>query len=147
MFFPMMQFLFARHMFMHCMFIFPSFLCLKVFVLFLFFSLSLSLSLSLCTSWHPKRLFLLKTRFMMRWHTMTFLRTFLIGQFIQNARSFYLIFQTLLYLVRLALGDGLLFLKNLHGVSMCTYRSFTPTCTSSIPLYLGLLWYSEVHAS
>ena len=46
MFFPMMQFLFARHMFMHCMFIFPSFLCLKVFVLFLFFSLSLSLSLS-----------------------------------------------------------------------------------------------------
>ena len=41
-FFPMMQFLSARHMFMHCMFFCPSFLCLKVSILFLFSSLSLS---------------------------------------------------------------------------------------------------------
>ena len=58
-----------------------------------------------------------------------------------------ILFDGLLYLVHLAFGDGLLFVKNLHGVPTCSYRSFTPTCMSSIPLYLGLLWYSKVHAS
>ena len=140
----MMQFLSARHMFMHCMFFFPSFLCLKVSILFLFFSLSLSFVLLIMA---PKKAIPSKNLIRDETTQDDFSENFLTGQFIQNARSFYLIFQTLLYLVHLAFGDGLLFVKNLHGVPMCSYRSFTPTCMSSIPLYLGLLWYSKVHAS
>ena len=33
------------------------------------------------------------------------------------------------------------------GVPSCSYRSFTPICTVSIPLYLSLPRYSEVHVS
>ena len=75
---------------------------------------------------------------------MTSLRTFLTGQFIQNARSFCLTFQTLFYLVRLAIRVGLLYVRYQRGVPMRTFRSFTPTCTPSKSLYLGLLWYSKV---
>ena len=78
---------------------------------------------------------------------MTSSRTFLIGRFIRNARSFYLIFQTLLYPVRLALGDWFLYVRNSRGVPMCSYKSFTPIYTPSIPLSFGLLRYSEVHIS
>ena len=52
---------------------------------------------------------------------------------------------TLLYPVLLALGDELLFVRNPRGVLACSYRSFTPICTPSIPLYLSLLRYSVVH--
>ena len=75
---------------------------------------------------------------------MTSLKTFLIGRFIRNARLFCLTFQTLLYPMHLALGDGLLYMRNPHGVPMCSYRSFTPTCTPSIPLYLGVLWGTRI---
>ena len=34
-----------------------------------------------------------------------------------------------------------------QGVPTCSYKSFTPACTPSIPLYLGLLQYYEVHIS
>ena len=37
--------------------------------------------------------------------------------------------------------------KKLSRFLTCSYRSFTPTCMPSIPLYLGLLRYSEVHVS
>ena len=142
---------------MHYTFLFPSFLCLIVSVVFLFFFLSHLISLS----WHLKILFLLKTRFvvvplhllfplilfgsMIRRHVMTALRTFMTGRFIRNARSFCLISQALLYPVLLALGDELLFVRNPRGVLACSYRSFTPICTPSIPLYLSLLRYSVVH--
>ena len=139
----MMQFLSARHMFMHCMFFFLLSFVLKF--LFCFYS-SLSLSFVLLIM-APKKAIPSKNLIRDEMTQDDFSENFLTGQFIQNARSFYLIFQTLLYLVHLAFGDGLLFVKNLHGVPMCSYRSFTPICISSIPLYLGLLWYSKVHAS
>ena len=139
----MMQFLSARHMFMHCMFFFLLSFVLKF--LFCFYS-SLSLSFVLLIM-APKKAIPSKNLIRDEMTQDDFSENFLTGQFIQNARSFYLIFQTLLYLVHLAFGDGLLFVKNLHGVPTCSYRSFTPTCMSSIPLYLGLLWYSKVHAS
>ena len=78
---------------------------------------------------------------------MTSLRTSLTKRFIRNARSFCLTFQILLYPMRLALGVGLLHVRYLRGVLMCSFRSFTPTCTPLVPLYLGLLRYSEVHVS
>ena len=114
-------------------------------------------------SWHPKSPFLLKTWFIMvplnllfplilfsstiRRHIMTSLRTFWTVRFIQNAKSFFQISQTLLYPVLLALGDGLLFMRNPQGVPTCSYKSFTPICMPSIPLYLSFLQYYVVHVS
>ena len=82
-----------------------------------------------------------------RRHIMTSLRTFWTGRFIQNAKSFFQISQTLLYPVLLALGDGLLFMRNPQGVPTCSYKSFTPICMPSIPLYLSFLQYYVVHVS
>ena len=134
-------------------------------LLWLCFSL-LYLSRLVFFSWHLKSLFHLKTQFvvvllllllllfllslfdsMIRRHEMTSLRTFLTRRFIQNAKSFCLISQTLLHLVHLALKDGLLYVRNPRGVPTCSYKSFTPTCTPSILLYLGLLQYSVVYVS
>ena len=142
---------------------FPSFLCLKVSFVTMFLSfLSLSLSFSLLVM-APKKFVPSENRIrrgsfsspfplilfgsMMKRYIMTSLRTFLTGQFIQNARSFCLISQTLLHPILLALKDGLLFVRNPQGVPTCSYRSFTPICTPSIPLYLGLLRYFMVHVS
>ena len=146
--------------FVHCMFFFLLSCALK-FLLCL--CSSFCLSRLVISSWHPKSMFLLKTQFivvlylhlfllipfgsMMRRHKMTSLRTFLIGQFIRNARLFCLIFQTLLYPVCLALRDWFLYVRNSRGVPMCSYKSFTPIYTPSIPLSLSLLRYSEVHIS
>ena len=161
---PMIFLCFAHNMLMHyhaLHIFFPSFLCLKVSFMTLFLSfLSLSLSFSLLvmalkkfvpskspihrgssSSSFPLILF----GFVMKRHIMTSLRNFLIERFIRNARSFCLISQTLLYPVLLALKDGLLFVRNPQGVPMCSYKSFTPICMPSIPLYLGLLWYFVVH--
>ena len=108
---------------------------------------SLPLSRLVSLSWHIRNFFLLKTRFIvvpllllllllilfdsvMRRHEMTYLRTFLTRQFIQNDKSFYLTFQTLLYPVHLTLRNGLLFVRNPQGVPTYSYRSF----------------YSNVHA-
>ena len=84
------------------------------------------LILTMC-SWYPKSSSPPKTRFVMvlllllflltlfgsvmRRHELTSRRTFLTGQFIQNPKSFYLTFQTLLYPVLLALRDGFLFVR------------------------------------
>ena len=102
----------------------PSFLHLNVFVVFLFFSLSLLFGLLIMVSKSsslPKTrfvmvllllLFLLTLfSFVMRRHELTSRRTFLTRQFIQNAKSFYLTFQTLLYPVLLALKDEFLFVR------------------------------------
>ena len=150
-----MQFSLERSMFMHYHALHVSFLS---FPIHSFFYDSLSLSLS----WHLKSLFCLKTRFVMvlflpflfplilfsfmiRRHEMTSLRTSLTGKFIQNAKSFCPISQTLLYSTRLALRDEFLYVRNPWAVPTCSYKSFTPTCMPLIPLYLGLLWYSMVH--
>ena len=143
---------------------FSLFLCLIFCCDSMSISLSLSLSLSLSRlvslSWHLKNLFHLKTRFivvlllsmilfssMMRRHEMSSLRTSLTGWFIWNVGSFCLTSQKLLYSVRLPFKDGLLYVRNPRGVMTCSYRSFTPTCMSSILLYLGLIRYSKVHVS
>ena len=121
-FLPMMQFSLERSMFMHYHALHVSFLSVPIHS---FFYDSLSLSLS----WHPKSLFCLKTRFVMvlflpflfplilfsfmiRRHEMTSLRTSLTGKFIQNAKSFCPISQTLLYSTRLALRDEFLYVRN-----------------------------------
>ena len=63
----------------------------------------------------------------------------MIGRFIGNALLFYVIFQTLFYLVHLALGVGNLFVRNPLDVPACLYRSSTPTYTLLIPLFPSLL--------
>ena len=80
-------------------------------------------------------------------HIRTSLRTFLNVAFIWSAMWFCRTFSTLLYPMSFTLGDGNLFVRYLWGVPSCSYKSFTPICTVSIPLYLNLLWYSEVHIS
>ena len=150
-----MDWVFAHDAF-YCLHIFFLLSCALKFLLC--FCSSLCLSYLVSSSWHPKSLSLLKTRFVvvlhlllflltlfgsvMRRHVLTSLRTFLTGQFIWNAMSFYLIFQTLLFPVLLALRDG--FLKT-RGVPTCSYMVFILICTPSIPLCLGLVRYSVVH--
>ena len=85
---------------------------------------------------------LIEWGFMMRTPKRISLRTFVIGRFIRNARSFYLISQTLLFPICIALGVGNLSMRNPWGVPVCSYRSSTPTCMPSIPLSLHLLQYS-----
>ena len=98
-------------------------------------------------SFSSSHLFLTLWGFMLRRPEMTSLRTSLAGQFIQNARSFCLIFQTLLFSMSLALEVGLLYVKYPRGVLVCSYRNSTPIYMPSIPMCLGLLWYSKAHIS
>ena len=116
--------------------------------------------------WHPRNLSLLRTRshvvvsfplllpsFLIllgsvMWRSnRTSMRTFLTRWLIQNARSFCLIFQTLLFSMSLALEVGLLYVKYPRGVLVCSYRNSTPIYMPSIPMCLGLLWYSKAHIS
>ena len=148
--------------FMHTL----SFLSLYSFVTV--FSLSLSLSLSqIDCAWHPSAnlirlgtLFVLGllhllifpfTFFMfdsvMRRPIRTSLRTFLNVVFIQSAMWFCWTFPTLLYPMSFKLRDGNLSVRYPCGVPSWSYRSFTPICAVSIPLYLSLPRYSEVHVS
>ena len=133
-----------------------------------FFLLSSTLSSTLFFFpylWHPKRLFHPRTQShvmvpflllllplfqiplgsVMRSPKKISMRTSLTGQFIRNAKSFCLIFQTLLFLLRLALKVGLLYVRYLRGVPVCSYRSSTPVCTPLIPLCLSLQQYFEAH--
>ena len=131
----------------------------------LYFSLSLSLSHLASSSWYLESLFLRRTRydivvplpllllpsllimfgFVMRRQEMTSLRTFLTEQFIQNARSFCLTFQTLLYLVCLALKDGLLYVRNsrgsrrVHTGVLLQYSCYRYFCAS---VYYGISWHT-----
>ena len=72
----------------------------------------------------------------MRRPEMTSMGTSLTRQFIRNPKSFCLISQTLFYPVRLVLEVGLLYVRYPRGVSVCSFRSSTPTCTPSLPLCL-----------
>ena len=85
--------------------------------------------------------------FVMRRPIRTSLRTFLIVAFIRSTMWFCRILLTLLYPMSFTLGDGNLFVRYPWGVPSCSYRSFTLICTVSIPLYLSLQQYSEVHVS
>ena len=75
----------------------------------------------------------------------TSVRTFRNVAFIQSAMSFCCTFPTLVSLRSFGLGVGNLFVSYPWGISLCLYRSFTPTYTASIPLYLVLPWHFEVH--
>ena len=144
---------------MHCtslFFLSWSFLSYCVFC-FLFFSLLVS------WLWHPKSLFLPRTQLdvvvllhllflslillssMMQNPKRISLRISMTGWFIQNARSFCLTFQKLLFQVHLALEFWNLYVRNPWGVPVCLSRSSTPTCMPALPLCLGLLQYFEVH--
>ena len=169
-FYPWCNFNFARHMFMHT---YPFF----SFYLFYWWCVSLSLSLSLSVllslslsridcAWHlnlnPLRLgtllvpglLLLILSFplftfgsMMGRPNRTSLRTFRNMAFIQSAMLFCRTFPTLLSLRSFRLRAGNLFMRYPWGVLSCLYRSFTPTYTASIPLYLVLPRHFEVHVS
>ena len=77
----------------------------------------------------------------------TSLRTFRNVAFIWSTMLFCRIFQTLFSLWLFELRAGNLFVRYPWGVSSCLYRSFTPTYTASIPLYLISPWHFEVHVS
>ena len=161
-----MQFIFAHLMFMHCHALLILFLFLEPFFLSTVFSVFLfSLDFGL---WHPKSLFrprtqllvivllllllllslfLIKSSSVMRIPKRIPLRTFMTRQFIRNAKSFCLTFQTLLFPVHLAHGVGNLYMRNPWGVTVCSYMSSTPTCMPSIPLFLSWLWYSVKYVS
>ena len=162
----MMQFLWhitCSCIIMHCTSFFSSFMCL----IFCCVSLFLSFSLDLVTFlWHLKSRFRPRTRslvvvlllllllllliesgFVMRIPKKISLRNFMTERFIQNARSFGLIFQTLLFPVHLALEVGIIFVRNPRVVLVCSYKSSTPKCMPSIPLFLSLLRYSKEYVS
>ena len=77
----------------------------------------------------------------------TSLRTLRNVAFIWSTMSFCRTFSTLFYLMPFKIGDGNLFVRYLWGALSCTYWSFTPIYTISIPLYLGLPRHFEVHVS
>ena len=76
-----------------------------------------------------------------------FFRTSRPMAFIQNARSFCWISLTLRYLMLFWLRDGNLFVRNPCIVLSCLFKSFTPTYTVLISLFLNLLLHLEVHVS
>ena len=144
---------------LHIVFLLSYALSLVVFSILI---LSLSLSHLVFLSWHLRNLFLLKTRyivvplplllhlvilfgFVMRRHEMTSLRTFLTGLFIWNIRSFCLTFQTLLYPMHLAFGDGLLYVRNsrgsrrVHTGVLLQYSCYRYFCAS---VYYGISWHT-----
>ena len=133
-----------------------------------FFFLSFFIFLSICSScvffllflsfllWHLRNSFPLRTQYLITFLLLLLLLLFEIGfviqnskrvlrrtsaikRFIWNAMSFCLIFETLLYPVRLALGVGNLCMRNPLDVLPFLYRSLTPTYTLSIPLFPNLL--------
>ena len=67
--------------------------------------------------------------------------------FIWNATWFYQIFLILLYLLSFIVDDGNLYVRYPWAVPLWSYRSSTPICTVSIPLYLGLLYKFKVYVS
>ena len=154
----MMLLFFARHMLMHShasflsFFIIPS-ACSGVFLFFsLIFLLYHPRNLSLQGTWYLVMvllllflLLLLEIGSVIRNSKRILRRTFVTRWFTRNATSFCLIFQTLLYLMHLALGVRNLCMRNLLDVLAFLYRSSTPTYMLSIPLFPSLLWYSEEH--
>ena len=151
---------------MHCScirtFLFP-YLVLFVDGVFLFVSLSLSPSRIIYT-WHPSANPLhLKTHFvpgnlplilllftfgsMMRRPIRTSRRTSPNVAFIRNVAWFYQTFSILLYPLSFTVRDENLYVRYLWVIPPWSYRSSTPICTISIPLYLGFLRRFEVHIS
>ena len=65
--------------------------------------------------------------------------------FIRNAAWFYRTFLILLYPLSFTVRDGNLCVRYLWVVPLWSFRSSTPICIVSIPLYLNLLRAFEVH--
>ena len=120
-----------------------------------YFSDSLSLSLSLSVScsmvpkykstpsWNPFRSkastsdsTFLTFGFVIRRPVQTSQRTFLDKAFIRNAKSSYWIFPILTFPLSSTVGVGSHFMASWSLVPPWSYRSFTPTCTNLIILYL-----------
>ena len=119
-----------------------------------YFSLSLSLSLSwLVALWHPnisllrpRTLFILGHLLLilppltfgsvMRRPVRTSQRTFHDEAFIRNAKSFYWTFPIPIFPLSSTVGAGSHFVASRSLVPSWSYRSFTPTCTDLIILYL-----------
>ena len=157
----------ARHMIMHysCIRTF-SFLVIGIFCDWHFsicFSLSLPLSW-IVYAWHlsanllrpgtlfvPRHhlliLFLFLSSFVMRRPIRTSRRTSPNVAFIRNAVWFYRIIPILLYPLSFIVEDGNLYVRYPWAVPPWSYRSSTPICMVSIPLYLGLLYRFEVYVS
>ena len=149
----------------HALFMHFLFLLLVLFVIGTFLSVCLPLFLSLTIySWHlranplcPRILFvsrhhllillLFLSSFVMRKPVRTSWKTFPDVAFIWKATWFYQIFLILLYLLSFIVDDGNLYVRYLWAVPLWSYRSSTPICTVSIPLYLGLLRKFKVHVS
>ena len=117
-------------------------------------SLSLSLSLSrLVALWHPnisllrpRTLFILRHLLLilppltfgsvMRRPVRTSQRTFHDEAFIRNAKSFYWTFPISIFPLSSTVGAGSHFVASRSLVPSWSYKSFTPTCTDLIILYL-----------
>ena len=156
----------ARHMIMHysCIRTF-SFLIIGIFCDW-HFSVCFSLSPSLLNSLRmaPKRKFapswtlfvpghhllillLFLSSFVMRRPIRTSRRTSPNVAFIRNAAWFYQIIPILLYPLSFIVEDGNLYVRYPWAVPPWSYRSSTPMCMVSIPLYLSLLNRFEVYVS
>ena len=142
-------------MIMHCSCIHTFlFLFLVLFLIgtFLFVSLSPPLSQTVC-AWHLRaNLLYPRTLFVPRHHLLILLlflsssvmrrlirtswRTFPDVAFIQNATWFYHIFSILLYPLSFTVRDGNLYVRYSWATPSWSYRSSTPICMVSIPLYL-----------
>ena len=84
---------------------------------------------------------------MMRWPIRTSQRNFPNVLFTQNATWFYQIFLILLYPLSYTVRDRNLYLRYPWVVQPWPYKSSTPICMVSIPLYLGLLHRFKVYVS
>ena len=150
-------------MFMHfsCIHLFLSFL-------FLFSGCDVVFSLSLYRinyAWHPKRVNPLQARIhfkvpvllllipfplltfssMMRMPKRTSWRTFRNMAFIWGIMLFCQTSPTILSPLSFGLGVRNLYFRVPWGVPSCSYKSFTPIYTVSIPLYLGFPRHFKVH--
>ena len=141
------------------------FYCWYFVVIFFFVSLPLSLSLSwIDYTWHPSANPLRLGTFFVPVHLLLILPPLMFGSvigrpirtswrtspnmvFIWNAAWFYRTFPILLYPLSFIVKYGNLCVRYLWDVPPLSWRSYTPICMVSIPLYLSLLHRFEVHIS
>ena len=144
-----------------------SFLLLVLCCDFFFFCFSPSLPLSLSWidyTWHPSANPLRLGTFFVPIHLLLILPPLMFGSvigrpirtswrtspnmvFIWNAAWFYRTFPILLYPLSFIVKYGNLCVRYLWDVPPLSWRSYTPICMVSIPLYLSLLHRFEVHIS
>ena len=159
----MMQFFCISHIHAYAPFLFYH-LVLCCDGAFLLVSLSLSLSRIVC-AWHPSASLLCpRTLFIPRHLLPLILLLFMLGSvmrrpvrtsqrtspnmaFIRNATWFYRTFLILLFPLSFTSRNGNLYVRYPWVVPPWSYRSFTPTCTDSIILYLVSSLLFELYIS